>query len=136
MGLPEGVLFGGNLGSLYLLQGTPYMPVFCRDTILFIEDDDEAGKNTAKELDRRLESILQQVDALQFIKGVMVGKYQATSGVSRKTIEAILKIKFGSAIPIVYDVGFGHTMPMASLCIGGKFRMDVTNKGRTRLYGI
>lgn len=133
-GSAEGVLIGGNLGSLYLLQGTPYMPAFERDTILAIEDDDEALENTAKEFDRRLESILQQPNARRYIVGVVVGRFQKSSAVSRRELELILGSRLGTSIPIVYDVGFGHTSPMATLRIGGVMRIELEDNGKARLY--
>lgn len=133
-GTAEGVLIGGNLGSLYLLQGTPYMPTFRQDTILAIEDDDEAGINSVKEFDRRLESILQQSNARRYIVGVIVGRFQISSGVTRRAVTIILRQKFASSIPIVCDVGFGHTLPMATLRLGGTMRMELNSKNEGSLY--
>lgn len=135
-GTAEGVLIGGNLGSFYLLQGTPYMPEFCERTILAIEEDDEAGMNTAKEFDRRLESLLQQPGARENIVGLIVGRFQRSSGVSGRAIEEILSNRFDQTIPIVYDVGFGHTSPTATLRIGGRLCIESYTEKGTRIYGV
>lgn len=119
-GRAEGVVIGGNLGSFYLLQGTPYQPRFDQNVILAIEDDDEAGKYSVHEFDRRLESILQLSDARQHIKGVLVGRFQPSSKVTRPDLTDIMSRKLGGTIPIISDVDFGHTFPQLTLPIGGK----------------
>jgi muramoyltetrapeptide carboxypeptidase len=107
----SGTLIGGNLGSLYLLQGTKYMPRFDTPTILVIEDDAEAGVFAAAEFDRRIESLLQQPGARQHIVGVLVGRFEVASRVGLPQVQEILLRKFGDRIPIVYDMNFGHTQP-------------------------
>ncbi len=42
-GICEGEIIGGNLCTLNLLQGTPYMPDL-KDKVLFIEDDKYHGR--------------------------------------------------------------------------------------------
>lgn len=127
-----GTLIGGNVGTFYLLQGTEYQPQFTKDTILLVEDDDESGKVTAHEFDRRLESILQQPKAKQHIKGVLVGRFNAASRVSMPDIADIISRKFGGTIPVFADIDFGHTSPTLTFPIGGTLKMNVINK-RPRL---
>lgn len=136
VGSAEGVVMGGNLGSFYLLQGTPYMPEFRESTILAIEDDDEAGRNTAREFDRRLESILEQPGARDNIVGVVVGRFQKSSGISDDDVEYILRAKFNGSIPVIYNVGFGHTSPLATMPVGGKLRIVSDSKKGVSIYGL
>lgn len=123
-GSAEGTVLGGNIGTFYLLQGTPFMPSFQTDVILAIEDDDESGKFTAREFDRRLESLLSQPGAQDAIKGVLVGRFQPQSGVTMPDVQDILSRKFKKDIPIIADVDFGHTKPLLTLPIGGRVLID------------
>ncbi len=131
-GSATGKLIGGNVGTFYLLQGTDCQPRFDTDIILLIEDDDESGKVTAREFDRRLESILQLPGARKSIIGVLIGRFNAASRVSMPDIADIVARKFGTAIPVFADIDFGHTAPQLTLPIGGTLKMSVINK-RPRL---
>jgi len=61
-GACEGTIIGGNLCTLNLLQGTPYMPDIC-GKVLFLEDDNIMGDYFCYEFDRNLESLLQMDEA-------------------------------------------------------------------------
>ncbi len=127
-GNAQGVAIGGNLGTFYLLQGTPYMPKFDLPTVLLLEDDDEAGKYTAREFNRRLESILQQPGARKNIVGVMVGRFLPTSKVSFNDIkDSIRRAELGN-IPVVSNMDFGHSVPMFTVPIGSIIKLDVKNR--------
>lgn len=132
-GQARGTLIGGNIASLYLLQGTEYMPPLNKPTILAIEDDDEAGKYSAREFDRRLESLLQQPGARANITGIMVGRLQVGSGMAIQDLAGIFARKKLRNIPIVANMDFGHTLPMATLPIGGVASMDVGAKIQIKL---
>jgi muramoyltetrapeptide carboxypeptidase len=131
-GNAQGVIVGGNLGSFYLLQGTQYQPAFDKDIILTVEDDDEAGTMGAREFDRRLESILQLPSARIYIKGVIIGRFQPASKVTMPDIIDIVNRKFDESIPVFADIDFGHTLPLMTLPIGGKLKMNIINN-RPRL---
>lgn len=128
-GKAEGVLIGGNIATLYLLQGTEFYPIFKQDTILLIEDDDEAGEYTALEFDRRLESLLQQCGARKYIKGIVIGRFQTTSKISISTVKQIIESKQLKGIPIVANVDFGHTQPLLTLPIGGRAELAIDRTG-------
>lgn len=127
-GEAEGVLLGGNLGTFYLLQGTEFQPSFDKPFILAIEDDDEAGKYTAKEFSRRLESILQLPNVRTNMQGVLAGRFQPDSKVSQNDLTSILKAKQLGPIPVVVNLDFGHTIPMITLPIGGRVKISTINK--------
>ena len=122
-GQAEGVLVGGNLGTFYLLQGTPYQPRFDQPFILLAEDDDEAGKFTAREFARRLESILQLPGVRQNLRGVIIGRFQPSAKVRDKDLVAIIAAKHLGNIPVIARVDFGHTYPMLTLPIGGTAKL-------------
>lgn len=123
-GKAKATLLGGNAGTFYLLQGTDYQPSFDRDFILAFEDDDEAGKYTAREFSRRLESFLQLPNVRQNLKGLIVGRFQPSSRVSPTDLESILLNKKLEGIPMITGVDFGHTLPMLTLPIGGEIILD------------
>lgn len=132
-GNAEGRLVGGNIATLYLLQGTEYYPIFKEDTILAVEDDDEAGEYTTREFDRRLESILQQPNARKYIKAIVIGRFQSASKVSMKDIRQIIGSKNLKNIPIVANIDFGHTQPLLTLPIGGRMSVSANTKNKVKL---
>lgn len=123
-GEAKGILLGGNLGTFYLLQGTEYQPKFDQPFILLAEDDDEAGKYTAREFSRRLESVLQLPGVRQNIQGLLVGRFQPNSGVTAPLLQSILGSKQLGDIPVVTGIDFGHTTPTLTLPIGGNARLS------------
>jgi muramoyltetrapeptide carboxypeptidase LdcA involved in peptidoglycan recycling len=132
-GNAEGRLVGGNIATLYLIQGTEYYPVFKEDTILALEDDDEAGEYTTREFDRRLESILQQPNARKYIKAIVIGRFQSASKVSMEDLRQIIRSKNLKNIPVVANVDFGHTQPLLTLPIGGRMSVSTTSKNKVIL---
>jgi len=126
-GQGEGVLIGGNLGTFYLLQGTASQPVFNQPFILLVEDDDEAGRYSAREFDRRLESLLQLSGARKYIRGLVIGRFQPASRVTMPDVRAIASNMELTDIPIVADIDFGHTTPLLTLPIGGRASLLAQN---------
>jgi muramoyltetrapeptide carboxypeptidase len=122
-GHAKGIIIGGNLNSLNLLQGTEYMPSLA-DRILFIEDDDLAGEDCFGEFVRNLESLLQQPQAVS-IKGVVVGRFPTKSKMTAEKLCFIFASKSSlKGIPIVLDADFGHCDPMFTFPIGGEAEID------------
>ncbi len=122
-----GTAIGGNLCSLNLLQGTPYMPSL-KNAILFIEDDDFGGSQSLFEFERNLESLLQIKDA-KHIKAIIIGRFQKGFVMTDQKLDHILKNKaISKNIPIISNVDFGHTTPMAVIPIGGRIKIDTNSK--------
>ncbi|MGE7909231.1 S66 family peptidase [Lysinibacillus xylanilyticus] len=117
-GEATGQLFGGNLCTLNLLQGTPYMPNLSNG-ILFLEDD----KLVYPEIFARdLTSLLQ---ATSNIKGIAIGRFQRASNMTEEQICFILdKHPSLRNIPVLYDVDFGHTQPIFTFPIGGEIQIN------------
>jgi len=129
-GSAEGVLIGGNLCTLNLLQGTDYLPAL-KNSILFIEDDDLVGKWFGQEFSRNFESLLQQAGANQ-ISGVVFGRFQKGAKITTKKLQAIIKNKpLLKGLPILAGVDFGHTTPQFTLPIGGLVRIEVREAKQT-----
>lgn len=121
-GQAQGKLYGGNLCTLNLLQGTPYMPEL-KDCILFVEDDEETKPETFA---RDLTSLLQVASD---VKALLIGRFQRVSKVTSEQLRFILdKHPLLQDIPVMYDVDFGHTQPIMTLPIGGEIAVDTASK--------
>lgn len=130
-GTAEGTIVGGNLGTLTLLCGTAYMPSL-DGALLFIEDDDLAGGESAVEFDRRLQSLLHQKSA-GGIKGVVIGRFQKKSKMTEEKLAySIDTKKVLAGVPVVANADFGHTSPMMTFPIGGTARLEAGG-GEARL---
>ncbi|MGX7418524.1 S66 family peptidase [Carnobacterium gallinarum] len=117
-GYGEGILIGGNLEVLNLLQGTEYMPSL-KNCILFIED-----LSTPELFDCNLESLLQQKDTAT-IKGLVIGRFQNQFNMTEDKLVKILRNKpLLNKIPVIYQADFGHTTPIFTFPIGGTVRID------------
>lgn len=122
----EGNILGGNLCTLNLLQGTPYIPEL-RDKILFIEDDNIMGDYFIFEFDRNLQSLL-QVYGADSIRGIVFGRFDASCKLDADVIQKIIKDKVSPDIPVVFGVDFGHVFPMITYPIGGKVKISAKDK--------
>lgn len=112
-GTAEGTIWGGNLCTLNLLQGTAYMPELT-DGILFVEDDYMV---TPELFARDLTSLLQ---ACRSTKALVIGRFQRQSNMTEEQLHFILdKHPTLKTIPVLYNVDFGHTQPIFTFPIGG-----------------
>lgn len=110
-----GTIVGGSLCTLNLLQGTPYMPSLDA-AVVFAEDDD---LSKPWEFDRDLVSLLQQ-PAFGGVTGLVIGRFQRATGMTRELLTQIVATKPELAgLPVIANVDFGHTSPMATFPIGG-----------------
>ncbi|MCM3744899.1 LD-carboxypeptidase [Sporosarcina luteola] len=117
-GVASGKLWGGNVCTLNLLQGTTYMPNI-ENAIVFVEDDEMTIPETFA---RDLTSLLQNA---QSIKALVIGRFQRASKISEEQLLFILdKHPILKKIPVLYDVDFGHTQPMFTFPIGGEVQID------------
>jgi len=119
-GVAKGVLLGGNLCTLNLLQGTEYMPSF-KNAILFLEDDE-----TSKifDFDRNLQSLIHLPD-FGGVKGIVIGRFQKASEATNELITKMIKTKRElDHIPVIANVDFGHTQSMITFPIGGTVRIE------------
>lgn len=118
----EGIIIGGNLCTLNLLQGTPYMPDI-RNKILFLEDDNIMGPYFSYEFDRNLESLM-QTEGANMIKGIVFGRFEDSCGLSVELIADIIHEKIPDNIPVIFGVDFGHVFPMITFPIGGTVKIS------------
>lgn len=126
-GSAEGVIYGGNLCTFNLLQGTEYMPDIS-GAILFLEDDAFVGSDTASEFDRNLQSLIHQ-PAFKQVKGLVIGRFQKESKMTLVKLRYIIKSKKElDKIPIIANVDFGHTNPLITFPIGGAIKLEVNTQ--------
>lgn len=128
-GEAAGDIIGGNMSTLNLLQGTPYMPNL-RDKLLFLEEDSLTGKATLQTFDRYLHSLMQQPD-FEYVKGIIIGRMQKGADCTIEDIQEMIVSKPELAhIPIIANASFGHTTPIFTFPIGGRAKI-ISNKEKT-----
>jgi muramoyltetrapeptide carboxypeptidase len=120
-GRASGRIVGGNLCTLNLLQGTGYMPSL--DGALLMVEDDELSD--ASEFARNLASLLQLPDA-GGVQGLVIGRFQEASGVTRSLLDQIIDRQDRlTGVPVLANADFGHTSPLATFPIGGQGALSV-----------
>ncbi len=122
-GKAQGTIIGGNLSTLVLLNGSSYRPAFEDCTILFVEDCYTSDIDDTTFF-RELQAMAYQPDFAN-VKALVIGRFQKASGVTREKLEYIVNsIPQLADIPVIANVDFGHTTPMATLPIGGVCEID------------
>lgn len=119
-GCAEGRIVGGNLCTFILTLGTSYRPKFEENTILFIEDDAGSAPET---FDRNLQALIYQED-FKNVKGMVIGRFQKGSKMSREKLEFILNKKELENMPVIANIDMGHTTPIATIALGSKAKME------------
>ena len=115
-GEAEGTLIGGNLGTFDLLLGTRYRPTFVKNTILFVEDTE--GSDILA-FERNLQALIYQPDFAN-VSGILIGRFQKGSKVSREQLEYIVSTKRElKNLPIWANLDFGHSTPLLTIPVGG-----------------
>lgn len=128
-GTAEGTIVGANLCTFNLLQGTAYMPPLA-GTVIFLEDDYESLPH---HFDRDLQSVLQLKD-FSGVKGLVIGRFQKKTGMSKELLTKIIKTKKELAkLPVIANVDFGHTYPMITFPIGGKVSIEAKEKASIKI---
>ncbi len=123
-GKAEGKIVGGNLCTFNLLLGTDMRPAFEKDTILMIEDDAESYPAA---FDRNLQALCHQPD-FKNVKGLVIGRFQKGSNMSREMLEFIINNKPElKDIPVLANVDYGHTTPILTIPLGGHAIMNNDN---------
>lgn len=126
-GQAEGNIVGGNLCTLNLLQGTEYMPDI-NNKILFIEDDEMAGPIFLMEFDRNLQSLMHMPE-FKTVKGIVCGRAQKGSCMTKEKWFKIFDKPELKNIPIIGGCDFGHTTPIITFPVGGYAKIEATSNG-------
>lgn len=128
-GTAEGRLVGGNLSLIYSEGGTLY-DLNAKGAILFIEDTGEANYS----IDRMLTN-LKLSGKLDAIRGVVIGEFIKCTQGSDKSIEEIMKEKFGDLrIPIMYGLKSGHDTKNLPLYLGRTVKLTVDDNNATLTF--
>lgn len=126
-GEARGRLIGGNLDTFKLLTGTEYLPSL-EGAILVVEEDELAGDLSMVEFDRNLQALIHLPDFGK-AQGIIVGRFQKKSNMSREKLEKVFKSKRElNNLPILANLDFGHTDPKMILPIGGEALLVVTEE--------
>lgn len=130
-GKAEGVLFGGNLGCLCKLLGTPYDPVAALPKIygeevrylFFWEEVYEQFSEIMRNLWQ-----LRNAGFFKRVSGMIVGKLTAVKEMDYQFFppkkDLIRELTEPYNTPILYGVDFGHEVPRTTIPIGVKAGMD------------
>jgi muramoyltetrapeptide carboxypeptidase LdcA involved in peptidoglycan recycling len=114
-----GRAIGGHVRCLNALQGTEFWPSL-DESVLILEEDDEINPQL---FDRQLQSIIHQPD-FNGVRGILIGRFQKGSKMTKELLQKIIQTKKElTGIPIVANVDFGHTTPLATIPIGGSIEM-------------
>lgn len=123
-----GTLIGANLCTFNLLQGTEYFPNL-KDSILFIEDDEESQRH---HFDRDFQSLIHQ-PGFENVKGIVIGRFQKASEIPNDILIKIIKTKKElNNLPVIAGVDFGHTSPMITYPVGGEVSFEAKD-GKIKL---
>jgi len=118
-GRVEGRLFGGHIGQLSLLFGTPYWPDF-EESILFLE----FTEYEPAALDARFQQ-LKQMGVFEKVRGAIIGHIQVGPQEKAYQAENILnKVTENFDFPILKTDDFGHLCPNTVLPVGVRARLD------------
>lgn len=125
-GNAEGDIVGGNLCTLNLLQGTPYMPNI-ENKILFLEDDGMADKIFLCEFDRNLQSLIEMPE-FKTVKGIVLGRPEKNCLMTKEKWTKLIKNKPElNDIPVIAGADFGHTTPIFTFPIGGYAKLSASD---------
>jgi len=117
-----GRVVGGNLCTFKLLCGTDFTPNM-EDSILLLEDDSESLPH---HFDREFQSLIHQAD-FSGVRGVLIGRFQKETKMIKELLRKIISTKKElQNIPIIANVDFGHTTPIATMPIGGSLEISST----------
>lgn len=131
-GEARGHIVGGNLSTLLLLHGTPYMPSL-NDTILFLEADSITEGHCVPEFDRAFQSLIQQPD-FNKVKGIVIGRFEEKFGMDLERLTFIIESKPElKNLPIIANADFGHTTPIFTFPIGGTATLHAETVGHVSL---
>jgi muramoyltetrapeptide carboxypeptidase len=114
-GVTRGPLAGGNIETINMLVGTPYLPNFA-GCLLFLEATESEAY--LPRLERSLIH-LETAGVFKQIRGLLFGRCPDSKPYGNRTLEGLL-LEFGRklSVPVVMDVDCGHTDPKMTLPIG------------------
>jgi len=129
-GTAQGPIIGGHIGTLLTLAGTAYWPDL-EGKLLFLEEDESGNPKNVRRLFRQLE----QTGVLEEINGLLIGRIPEVTGIKDdlwigSLIEDIIE---DVDYPIVAQMDFGHTNPIATVPIGIEAKISTEKETLTFL---
>ena len=95
------------------------------DSILFIEEDVETNIQI---FDRLLQSLIHLPD-FSGVKGILICRFQKYKSPTREQLQNVISVKKElTGVPIIANVDFGHSLPLATLPIGGTVRIEASQE--------
>ncbi len=132
-GFAKGTIIGGNLCTLNLLQGTPYMPTV-KNSILFLEDTVNLLDNYMLNFDRNFNSLLQSIN-INEVNGIVIGRSELESDMTYEKWKMMIDNNpLLKDIPIIMNADFGHTTPSFIFPIGGDCEMESSDNPKIKVY--
>jgi muramoyltetrapeptide carboxypeptidase len=133
-GRGTGRLLGGNLALIASIVGTSFQPDF-RNAVLFLED---IGEDPYR-IDRMLTQ-LRGSGILPKARGVLVGQFtecvpRDTSSPSFTVDEILQEYTYGSGVPSLSGLPFGHNRRKMTLPVGIRVRVNATERWVEYLEG-
>lgn len=96
-----------------------------RGALLLVEDDLESKPH---DFDRDLQSLLQLPEAAE-VAGLVIGRFQRASGMTRALLTAIVAgLPNLEGRPVVANADFGHTSPLLTFPVGGDAHLEVAGE--------
>ena len=128
-GEAEGRCIGGNMLTFNFLLGYQFVPPM-KDCILFLEENHIIDyRGTQKEI----QQILNHPQGRE-IKGLIIGRFQRKSKMSRKKLTEMIHSKKELAnLPVVGNVDCGHTVPNYTFPFGGSLRMSARTGDKVKI---
>ncbi|MEX2117682.1 MAG: LD-carboxypeptidase [Bacteroidota bacterium] len=122
-GNASGPLLGGNLSLLISLIGTPYSPAY-RDSILFLEDVDEAPHRVD-----RMFAQLRHAGIFRHAKALVLGRFTDCKPTDPSkpflSIEQVLaEVEASALIPVLSNFQYGHIPRKLTIPIGIRAVVD------------
>ena len=124
-GVAEGRLLACNLDTLPGMMASPYMPQIADGDILLIEN-----KNLDAETLEREFSMLKISGVFDKIGGLLIGKHIDFDdrGTGRKHYEILQEVMGTVDFPVLSEFDCSHAMPMLTIPIGCRARLDATQQ--------
>jgi muramoyltetrapeptide carboxypeptidase LdcA involved in peptidoglycan recycling len=129
-GIAEGRLIACNLNTLMGFMASEYMPEIKKGDILLIENKYLDAETAEWEY-----SMLKVSGIFDKIGGLIVGKQIDFNdkGTGRKHYEILREVMGEVEFPVLVEFDCSHAMPMLTVPIGCKIRLDATKKQVTLL---
>lgn len=128
-GEAEGKCIGGNMLTFNFLLGYQFVPPM-KDCILFLEENhiiDYRG------IQKEIQQILNHPQGRE-IKGLIIGRFQRKSKMSRKKLTEMIHSKKELAnLPVVGNVDCGHTVPNYTFPFGGSLRFSAREGDKVKI---